>query len=67
MRLSGILASFAIVVLVSSSVFAQGPKGVQVGDIDTSVAPCTDFFEYANGAWRKANPIPPSMVRWSRR
>src|SRR5262249_34198086 len=27
----------------------------------------TDFFEYANGAWRKANPIPPSMVRWSRR
>lgn len=67
MRPSGILSSFAIVVLLSSSVFAQGSKGVQVGDIDTSVAPCTDFFEYANGAWRKANPIPPSMVRWSRR
>ena len=67
MRFSGILSSIAIIVLLSSSVFAQGPKGVELGDIDTSVAPCTDFFEYANGAWRKANPIPPSMVRWSRR
>lgn len=67
MRLSGILSSFAVVVLLSSSVSAQGPKGIELADIDTSVAPCTDFFEYANGAWRKANPIPPSMVRWSRR
>jgi len=64
MRLSGILA---IVVLLTSAVFGQGPKGVEVGDIDRSVAPCTDFYEFANGAWRKANPIPPSMVRWSRR
>lgn len=56
-----------IVVLLSSTVLAQGPKGIEVGDIDSSVAPCADFFEYANGAWRKSNPIPPSMVRWSRR
>lgn len=56
-----------IVVLLSSTVLAQGPKGIEVGDIDSSVAPCADFFEYANGTWRKSNPIPPSMVRWSRR
>ena len=43
------------------------PKGIQTGDLDKSVNPCTDFFEFANGGWRKANPIPPSMVRWSRR
>ncbi len=41
--------------------------GVYLEDIDKSVDPCTDFFEYANGAWRKANPIPASQVRWSRR
>jgi endothelin-converting enzyme/putative endopeptidase len=46
---------------------AQAPKGVETGDLDRSVAPCTDFFEFANGAWRAQNPIPPSMVRWSRR
>ena len=46
---------------------ANGPKGVEVGDIDKKVDPCTDFYEYSNGAWRSANPIPNDMPRWSRR
>jgi len=52
-----------------ATVFAQNPaqKGVEVGDIDQKADPCTDFFQYANGKWRAENPIPPSMVRWSRR
>ncbi|MGE5048156.1 MAG: M13 family metallopeptidase, partial [Deltaproteobacteria bacterium] len=41
--------------------------GVELADIDRAADPCGDFFEFANGAWRKANPIPPSMQRWSRR
>jgi endothelin-converting enzyme/putative endopeptidase len=41
--------------------------GVDLSDMDRNVKPCDDFFEYANGAWRANNPIPPSMVRWSRR
>ena len=36
-------------------------------DIDKTADACTNFFQYANGAWRAANPIPPSMQRWSRR
>src|ERR1043165_4570692 len=44
-----------------------GQKGVFVADLDRSADPCTDFFQYANGAWRKENPIPASMPRWSRR
>jgi endothelin-converting enzyme/putative endopeptidase len=35
--------------------------------MDRSVAPCTDFYDYANGAWRSSNPIPDYMDRWSRR
>lgn len=30
------------------------------------MSPCTDIEAAANGAWRAANPIPPSMARWSR-
>lgn len=42
-------------------------RGVYVEDIDKKADPCTDFFEYANGAWRAKNPIPASQSRWSRR
>ncbi|UGB44225.1 M13 family metallopeptidase [Frateuria edaphi] len=32
--------------------------------IDTSVDPGVDFFQYANGAWLKAHPIPASEATW---
>jgi endothelin-converting enzyme/putative endopeptidase len=58
--------------LAAPSIFAQASspqpeRGVFVGDIDTKVNACDDFFSYANGAWRAQNPIPASMDRWSRR
>jgi putative endopeptidase len=47
---------------------AQTPsRGVFAEDVDRAADPCTDFYQFANGAWRAKNPIPPSMVRWSRR
>jgi endothelin-converting enzyme/putative endopeptidase len=46
---------------------AQTPHGIELGDLDRTAQPCTDFFEYANGGWRASNPIPASMPRWSRR
>jgi putative endopeptidase len=33
-------------------------------DIDPSVKPGDDFFEYANGAWLKAHPIPATESNW---
>ena len=42
-------------------------KGVELGDLDRKAAPCDDFYQFANGAWRTQNPIPASMDRWSRR
>src|SRR5688572_18858331 len=44
-----------------------GPHGIEPADINRDANPCVDFFDYANGAWRKANPIPDYMDRWSRR
>src|SRR5882762_6931245 len=46
---------------------AAAQHGVYVSDLDRSADPCTDFFPFANGTWRKQNPIPASMPRWSRR
>lgn len=62
-----LVSVFLVVVFSVTSVFAQSQHGIDTGDINRSAKPCNDFFEYANGKWRAENPIPPSMVRWSKR
>ena len=38
--------------------------GINLADIDTTINPVNDFFQYANGGWLKANPIPADQTRW---
>jgi endothelin-converting enzyme/putative endopeptidase len=45
----------------------DAPHGISAGDINRKADACNDFFDYANGTWRKENPIPDYMDRWSRR
>jgi putative endopeptidase len=42
-------------------------RSIAVADIDRSVAPCDDFFQFAGGAWLKANPIPGYASSWGPR
>jgi len=39
-------------------------KFIDPANMDLSVKPGDDFFEYADGNWIKNNPIPPKETRW---
>ncbi len=59
---------FFLFLLCSVTAFAQPASvGIETADLDRSANPCNDFYQFSNGAWRAANPIPATMDRWSRR
>src|SRR5262245_30923970 len=63
-----LIAGACVLVLAAGDAgLAAEARGIYSEDLDRSVEACTDFYEFANGTWRRENPIPPSMVRWSRR
>ena len=37
---------------------------INTGDLDRSVSPCDDFFQFATGGWMKRNPIPADYPSW---
>jgi len=39
-------------------------KDILAANLDTTVNPADDFFDYANGGWIKANPIPGDQSSW---
>ena len=36
---------------------------IDLTDLDTTVAPGTDFYRYVNGGWMAKNPLKPEFAR----
>jgi predicted metalloendopeptidase len=50
----------------SPATAAKPQKSLDLSALDRSVDPCANFYQFACGGWRKANPIPGDKARWGR-
>jgi putative endopeptidase len=58
------LVSFSLLVAFSvTATFGQSAH-FDVSGMDTKTAACADFYQYANGGWLAANPIPAAYSAW---
>ena len=58
------LFALSVGILFSNTISAQNFKFIDRGNMNFSVKPGDDFFEYSNGTWVKNHPIPAKESRW---
>ena len=44
---------------------AQQDMSFDLANFDNSISPADNFFNYTNGGWQAANPIPPEYPNWN--
>jgi predicted metalloendopeptidase len=43
---------------------SNADNGFDLGNLDKSVAACTNFYQFADGGWMAHHPIPPAYPTW---
>ena len=58
------LLTMMTLAMMAAGSYGQLKSGINLGDLDQSVRPADDFYEYACGGWMKANPLPAAYSRF---
>ncbi len=63
-----IFLALLLSLVLASCAFAQdtGHSGFDVSQLDRSVDPCVDFYQFSCGGWRAKHPLPPDKGRYNR-
>ena len=48
----------------TQGVSAQGKSGLDLSNLNKSVRPADDFYEFATGGWQKSHPLPAAYSRY---
>ena len=49
----------------SAAADTSARHGFDLANLDRSVSPCDNFYEFADGGWMKNNPVPPDRAAWA--
>ena len=64
MNLRHLIPALALAVTGASAQTTDLKSGLDRNDMDLSIKPGTNFFDYAGGNWRKSHPIPAEYSRY---
>ena len=64
MKIKTIMTTMLIAAATTSANAQAQKTGIFLENLDQSVKPCDDFYEYACGGWARKNPLPAAYSRY---
>ena len=59
-----LVAIILLMAIAVATIFGQSGHGFDLASLDKNTPACTDFYQYANGGFLAANPIPAAYSTW---
>lgn len=64
MKMKQILPVLMFAAVPACGTMAQNKSGLVLADLDKTVSPATDFYQFATGGWQKSHPLPAAYSRY---